>query len=80
MKKRISNLWNSYKNKQESNRKQEEMRAFNITEKDGNIYIIAGMKAIKVIDSYATAYDIVKALNECREAQLQFNKKSDNNE
>ena len=74
MRKIIKNLWKNHKEKQKELHKQEEKSAFNITEKDGSIYIIAGSRAIKEIDYNTTALDIVKMLEECRNAQINFTK------
>lgn len=72
MKRTFQNLWNNHKEKQKKQHEQIEANAFNITEKNGVIYIIAGTRAIKTIPQEATALDIVNMLKECRKAQMNY--------
>lgn len=75
MKKTIIRLWESYKNRQRQQKQQEEKNAFNITERNGVIYIMAGMRAIKAIEEEAKASEIIFMLDECRKAQLKYQQK-----
>lgn len=70
----IQRLWETHKTKQKKQHEIEEKSAFNITEKDSIIYIMAGCRAIKAIDDNSTAKDIICMLNECRQAQINFTK------
>lgn len=76
MKKKLFDLWKTYKSKQKINKELEVIHTFNITERGGVIFITAntnsGNKAIKVIGKNETSEYIIRQLNECREAQLKY--------
>lgn len=75
MKKIFVNLWNNHKKKHQKQLEYEQTSAFNITEKNGVIYIMAGQRAIQKIPKELTAKEILIILEDCRNAQLEFNKK-----
>ena len=70
--KKIKSIWSDHKEKHQKNQEKEQASAFNITEKNGIIYVTAGVRAIRTIDKNMTASDIVKVLEDCRKAQINF--------
>lgn len=78
MKKFILKLWNNHRENKEKQQRNEEISSFNITERNNNIYIMAGLRAIKIIDQETTAKEIIELLNCCRNAQISYIKKNNN--
>ncbi|MCM1217971.1 MAG: hypothetical protein NC548_26085 [Lachnospiraceae bacterium] len=72
----IKNIWTNHKQQHQKHIEHEENSAFNIVEKNGVIYLTAGSRAIKTIKPETTAGEIIDMINECRETQLNFIKKS----
>lgn len=70
--KAIKKLMMSYKARQLQKQKEEINHSYNITEKNGIIYITTGYKAIKVVNPEDKVSDILKALEDSRKAQLAY--------
>ena len=75
MKEFIQNWLNGRKTKAIKRRNAQLTSDYNIEEKGGYIYIVAGQHTIQKIEPTMTAEDIVIMLNEARQYQIDYYKK-----
>lgn len=70
----LKELLKTFKEKQEKRQTQEIINSFNVTEKNGKLYIMSGMRAVEAISPDMSAEDIICLLNKCRKAHLDYTK------
>lgn len=75
MKEFIQNWFSRRKAKAIKQRNRQLISDYNIEEKDGHIYIVAGQHTIQKVEPTMTAEDIVIMLNEARQHQIDYYRK-----
>lgn len=75
---KIKDWWANYKQKVHQQRKErinnEVNEDYNVTERNGNLYLIVGSHAVAKFDGSSTVTEVIAAIKKARNSQIDFKK------